>query len=45
MDSDINPSVLSLFYAIFLSLLSVNDYWLSSGLAKTSTAWTPKVEK
>ena len=32
-DSDINPSLLSLFNAIFLSLLSLNDYWLSSGLA------------
>ena len=41
-DSDINPSLLSLFNAIFLSLLY---YWLSSGLAKTSRAGTPKVEK
>ena len=41
-DFDINPSPLSLFNAIFLSLLSLNDYWLSSGLA--NTAWTPKVK-
>ena len=32
-DFDINPSVLSLFNAIFHSLLSLNDYWLSSDLA------------